>query len=197
MKKKIVTFTIIAAVVVAAQKTTTGMNESISTSSNDSNGNLPTSTHSSTSLASTTNSLKIIKNPTDPIIITEISENYSNFVKVANDAIVDLAKKNKGAADAAKKALGGKDTVPTDYDEKVLKALLTASPEILTYESVWDIVNKNEPSVIFRSRNVVFINAKYSTKSHTKASKSPSNTLVFFNIYGTSLLGLGLLIYWS
>ncbi|PVU95341.1 hypothetical protein BB561_001856 [Smittium simulii] len=191
MNKLFVTFTILAAV--AAQTTTTTKNtdslNSATIKSPRSNINLPTSTHPKTNSASTTSSPNIINNPTDAKILSQIEKNHKGFAKAADDAIADLDKKNKNAAKAAKKSLGGKDKVPKDYNEKTIKALLTAAPEILTYKDVWDIINKEDPSKTKGPNNFEFANTKTSASNH-KSGKSSSNKMISSNLYEVSLLGV-------
>ncbi|PVU97307.1 hypothetical protein BB561_000627 [Smittium simulii] len=119
-----------------------------------------------------------ITNPIDSRIISEIRDDYNDFVRAANAAIADLMTKNNVAAEAAKKALNGKTTVPVRYNESTIKALLTAAPQILQYPAVWDVIDSNDDGEALDADDLVFSLSGVSpptTNSNTSTSANMSN----------------------
>ncbi|PVU87569.1 hypothetical protein BB561_006281 [Smittium simulii] len=136
----------------------------------------------------------VITNPTDSRILKEISDDYDDFARAANAAIVDLMKKNNAAAEAAKKALSGKTTVPATYNEATIKALLTAAPQILQYPAVWDVIDSNNANETLDADDLVFSMPSSSSSGGNNASKkSGSSAIKFSMFYGLSIVGISAL----
>ncbi|PVU93102.1 hypothetical protein BB561_003466 [Smittium simulii] len=160
-----------------------------------------TSTTTSTSNGSNNNSSNDIKgnptvitNPTDSRILKEISDDYDDFARAANAAIVDLMKKNNAAAEAAKKALNGKTTVPETYNESTIKALLTAAPQILQYPDVWNVIDSNDANETLDADDLVFsMPSSSSSGGNNTSKKSGSSAIKFSMFYGLSIVGISAL----